>query len=144
YIILPFTIIGVLLNVFSKISNTILFLISIFFEKLADSSPMITFGKPYLTLVILLLSLMFCLEISRRKNVIIYLQVLIYIFSYSQIHRNKDELVYFDIEQSDAILIREKNNNQIILVDTGGKVSFKHEQWISRVSQTSGERVIVN
>src|SRR5699024_10858439 len=42
YIILPFTIIGVLLNVFSKISNTILFLISIFFEKLADSSPMIT------------------------------------------------------------------------------------------------------
>ncbi|MEI2413697.1 ComEC/Rec2 family competence protein [Ligilactobacillus salivarius] len=67
YIILPFTIIGVLLNVFSKISNTILFLISIFFEKLADSSPMITFGKPDLTVVILLLSLMICLEVSRRK-----------------------------------------------------------------------------
>lgn len=80
YIILPFTIIGVLLNVFSKISNTILFLISIFFEKLADSSPMIIFGKPYLTVVILLLSLMICLEVSRRKNVIIYLQVLVYIF----------------------------------------------------------------
>lgn len=144
YIILPFTIIGVLLNVFSKISNTILFLISIFFEKLADSSPMITFGKPYLMVVILLLSLMICLEVSRRKNVIIYLQVLVYIFSYSQIHRNKDELVYFDIGQGDATLIREKNNNQVILVDTGGKVSFKHEKWRSRVSQTSGERVIVN
>lgn len=136
--------IGVLLNVFSKISNTILFLISIFFEKLADSSPMIIFGKPYLTVVILLLSLMICLEVSRRKNVIIYLQVLVYIFSYSQIHRNKDELVYFDIGQGDATLIREKNNNQVILVDTGGKVSFKHEKWRSRTSQTSGERIIVN
>lgn len=121
-----------------------LVLISIFFEKLADSSPMIIFGKPYLTVVILLLSLMICLEVSRRKNVIIYLQVLVYIFSYSQIHRNKDELVYFDIGQGDATLIREKNNNQVILVDTGGKVSFKHEKWRSRTSQTSGERIIVN
>lgn len=144
YIILPFTIIGVLLNVFSKISNTILFLISIFFEKLADSSPMITFGKPDLTVVILLLSLMICLEVSRKKNIVIYLQVLVYIFSYSQIHRNKDELVYFDIGQGDATLIRGKNNNQVILVDTGGKVSFKHEKWRSRTSQTSGERIIVN
>lgn len=98
-----------------------------------------------LTIIInLLLSLMICLEVSRRKNVVIYLQVLVYIFSYSQIHRNKDELVYFDIGQGDATLIREKNNNQIILVDTGGKVSFKHEKWRSRTSQTSGERIIVN
>lgn len=105
---------------------------------------MITFGKPDLTVVILLLSLMICLEVSRKKNIVIYLQVLVYIFSYSQIHRNKDELVYFDIGQGDATLIRGKNNNQVILVDTGGKVSFKHEKWRSRTSQTSGKRIIVN
>src|SRR5699024_11088855 len=71
YMILPFAVIGVLLHVLSKISNTILRLSSLSFEKLADRSPMITFGKPSLTVVILLLSLMICLAVSMRKNVII-------------------------------------------------------------------------
>ncbi len=55
------------------------------------------------------------------------------------------EVSLFDIGQGDAILVRLPFNQNVTLIDTGGKVNFGEENWQRlKYSRPKGETVIIN
>ena len=55
------------------------------------------------------------------------------------------EVVFADIGQGDSIIIREPFNRRVMMIDTGGKVSFQRPRWMTvKTSHNDAERVTVN
>jgi competence protein ComEC len=106
----------------------------------------ILFGKPPLFLA-LLLFILTVYAIDHRSLKRVWLMVAgTYLLTMALIHVPlKGEVVFFDIGQGDAIIIREPFNRQVLLIDTGGKVNFGRPSWAKPVSsRDDGERIIVN
>lgn len=53
-------------------------------------------------------------------------------------------VVMFDIGQGDALLIEAPLHQQVILIDTGGKLTFKQESWQIREHRSRAESVILS
>lgn len=63
---------------------------------------------------------------AKRKN---FLIGMIYLGCWLMIYFPlKSEVVYFDIGQGDATLIRKAFQHQVTLIDTGGKPEFGHHR----------------
>ncbi len=68
------------------------------------------------------------LSIKKNKKVLILLLIFVFIL-YIKPNFNKNAYVYFiDVGQGDSALIITENNKSI-LIDTGGKLSYKTESW---------------
>lgn len=68
------------------------------------------------------------LSIKKNKKVLILLLIFVFIL-YIKPNFNKNTYVYFiDVGQGDSALIITENNKSI-LIDTGGKLSYKTESW---------------
>lgn len=146
YLIIPAVAIGVFIQPLSNVSESVLALISATFSFLNKLPFLITFGKPALWVVVLLLLIMFLLEVENFRKIGLIFQAIIYLFSFCQIHYfSPAEVTFFDIGQGDSALIKEKGSGNVILIDTGGRVSFNQKKWQQSQSQTtSGQRVIQN
>ncbi|MHC9536803.1 DNA internalization-related competence protein ComEC/Rec2 [Dellaglioa sp. BT-FLS60] len=150
FLILPIVILGGLIGhhfpYATDVINHILSAFIGFCDQLARLPLTITFGKPnlYMCALLLVCSLGCFLRQSSMRRWIMLISLYIGIFLW--IHFPiRQEVVFFDIGQGDSTLIRKPFNRQITLVDTGGKVHFKMDDWRTRKEyQTSGERVIAN
>lgn len=144
WLILPSVLLG-LLPSFSQGCNYLLKLMTELLQNLATWQGMIVFGKPALWCVFLMLGLLIACENQRHCLIKLSLLGLVYVGSYLSIHYPlNNEVVYFDIGQGDATLIREKYNRHVILIDTGGQLDFSTATWQKRDSKTKGETVIAN
>nr|WP_321316010.1 ComEC/Rec2 family competence protein [uncultured Ligilactobacillus sp.] len=141
-IIFPLTIIGISMPIFKSGVSFVLNIFDHWFKCLASLPFLITFGKMPIVIVIFILFIQFRCE--NRKNLMIkyFLIVMVYFITFCFIHFPlTNEIVYFDIGQGDSTLIREKFNRNIILIDTGGKVTFNDNK---EKQNTIGESVIAN
>lgn len=150
FLILPIVICGGIIghhfqNITELINNLLNLFIN-FCEKLANLPMNITFGKPGLiACVCLLICSLACYlrQASIKRWVVLFT---LYMGLFLWIHfPMRQEVVFFDIGQGDSTLIREPFNQKITLIDTGGKVHFKMDDWRTRKEyQTSGEKIIAN
>ncbi|MDQ0218237.1 DNA internalization-related competence protein ComEC/Rec2 [Peribacillus cavernae] len=111
----------------------------------------IAFGKPTFIIMLLLVGslLLFFIfwDLSSFKTAKYYLAALALIMSF-QLHIEKmspyGEVVFIDIGQGDAILIKLPFDRGNYLIDTGGRLLFKQESWKKRrKSFTTGKDIIV-
>lgn len=142
-IIFPITLIGALIPFLRRGSALILGIFNILIEKCSMLPTIITFGKLSSIMCLIIILILFTLEKQKFLKFKWGILILIYIGSYISIHYPfKDEVVYFDIGQGDSILIREKFNKEVILIDTGGKLNFKNNS--QELSKTQGQTIIAN
>ena len=80
------------------------------------------------SLEIIIYYIILIISIKRNKKLFIVL-ILLIVFIYIKPSFNKDTNIYYiDVSQGDSSLIVSKNNKSI-LIDTGGKLSYKTEPW---------------
>lgn len=107
------------------------FLLSFFDKSLDLISKLpgnITFGRPHLYIVILLLLIiLLCIQkISKYK---IGLLICIYLVTFLWIHYPiKGEVTFIDVGQGDSIFIRQPFHKSGSLIDTGGKLNFNQKK----------------
>ena len=110
----------ILTNIMEKISafSCAIFNIVLYFQK-------INYIEIFVYYVLLILS------IKKSKKILIILLIFIFIL-YIKPYFNKNTYIYFiDVGQGDLELIVTENNESI-LIDTGGKLSYKTESWKQR------------
>ena len=110
----------ILTNIMEKISafSCAIFNIVFYFQK-------INYIEIFVYYVLLILS------IKKSKKILIILLIFIFIL-YIKPYFNKNTYIYFiDVGQGDLELIVTENNESI-LIDTGGKLSYKTESWKQR------------
>ncbi|MBU3851362.1 MAG: DNA internalization-related competence protein ComEC/Rec2 [Candidatus Paralactobacillus gallistercoris] len=98
-------------------------------------------GRLSLLELLLLLTITFYWLLCYLKHRHRILSVLLCYLAVISMHRYPWEgrVVFFDIGQGDAILLEGKQHQYNVLIDTGGKLRFNHQQHSSRA-----EQVIVN
>ncbi|MCZ0891878.1 DNA internalization-related competence protein ComEC/Rec2 [Ligilactobacillus saerimneri] len=145
-LILPSTIVGSIWPGGFNGCEEILKGISAVWESMAKWPTTITYGKPALITVIGMISMLLYHQVAVRKKIVKILLMSMLLLNYGIIHFPlSDEVVYFDIGQGDATLLRQRFNRQVVLIDTGGQVSFNRERWRRRVTgRTNGETIIAN
>lgn len=88
----------------------------------------LTIAKINILFIILYYLFLFLIYKKGTKYIILVI-ILLLIFKIKP-YLNSNNYVYFlDVGQGDASLIVSKNMKDIILIDTGGKVSFKKDEW---------------
>ena len=105
----------------------------------------IVFGKPSLTFVLMALFLAVMTETQKNGLKLWIVMFTCYCAMFLAIHFPlSSEIVYFDIGQGDCTLIRSQFNREVIMIDTGGKVSFNTQEWQKRKGRTNGETIVAN
>lgn len=128
-IVFPVSIISV---IFPKISY-VLNILTTFMEYVSNVSSNIvniTIYFPYfnkISIVFYYLFLILFIKLKKKR----YLFLILFILLFLKIKPifNRNTILYFlDVGQGDSLLIRTKNNKSI-MVDTGGKLTYKKEKW---------------
>lgn len=127
-IIFPFSLIVVIIPKLSYI----LFILTTIMETISKCSSNllnITFYFQKLsTLEIIIYYILLIFSIKKNKKLLYFLFIFIIIL-YLKPNLDKNTYVYFiDVSQGDSALIVTKNNKSI-LIDTGGKLSYKTDEW---------------
>lgn len=128
-IVFPVSIISV---IFPKISY-VLNILTTFMEYVSNISSNIvniTIYFPYfnkISIVFYYLFLILFIKLKKKKYLFLILFILLFLKIKPMFNRNT--ILYFlDVGQGDSLLIRTKNNKSI-MVDTGGKLTYKKEKW---------------
>lgn len=88
----------------------------------------LTIAKINILFIILYYLFLFLIYKKGTKYIILVI-ILLLIFKIKP-YLNSNNYVYFlDVDQGDASLIVSENMRDVILIDTGGKVSFKKDEW---------------
>lgn len=128
-IVFPVSIISV---IFPKVSY-VLNILTTFMEYVSNISSNIvniTIYFPYFNKISIVFYYLFLiLLIKFKKKKYLFLILLILLFLRVKPIFNRNTILYFlDVGQGDSLLIRTKNNKSI-MVDTGGKLTYKKEKW---------------
>lgn len=145
--ILPATVLGVIIpgHFLSRPCALILRTSSNFLQFLSRLPGNIVFGKPSLTFVLMALFLAVMTETQKNGLKLWIVMFTCYCAMFLAIHFPlSSEIVYFDIGQGDCTLIRSQFNREVIMIDTGGKVSFNTQEWQKRKGRTNGETIVAN
>lgn len=128
-IVFPVSIISV---IFPKISY-VLNILTTFMEYVSNVSSNIvniTIYFPYfnkISIVFYYLFLILFIKLKKKRYLFLILFILLFLKIKPMFNRNT--ILYFlDVGQGDSLLIRTKNNKSI-MVDTGGKLTYKKEKW---------------
>ena len=115
-------------------------------NQIGDLPGLIHFGKPslILTLILFVISLLVFARPKLKRRWIILITSYLIIFGI--IHFPLfGEVVFFDIGQGDSFLIREPFNRNVIMIDTGGQLSFPKATWeTGKPSSSRAMRTSIN
>ncbi len=136
YIVFPFGIVTMLFPNLDNIYNCII----VFFENITLLLSNIKFlsfnvaNVPFIFIIVYYIFIYFLyLKTSVKKCICAFLIIIIFIVYKSYVIT--PTITFFDVGQGDSSLIRIKNMN--ILIDTGGKVTYRKEKWRKRKKEYS-------
>ena len=158
--LLPFSIIALLIHIiFQPLGEMIIAWLDKIFQlcnritEIVSSLPLasISFGKPFfvtmLLLIVLIIGLFMKWESSSFMSGKVWMYTLMFTLLF-QYHLQKlnpyGEVVFIDVGQGDAILIKLPFNRGNYLIDTGGRIVFPTEAWQKkRKTYNTGDDVII-
>lgn len=124
FVVFPLTLLTFIISKFYSILNittNLLEGLSLLFNKFKI---IIYFPKIYLIFVFIYLSILM-LYIKFKKKICLYLIIVLLIFFKIRPYMDSNTYIYYiDVGQGDSILVLTPHLNKIILIDTGGIVSF--------------------
>lgn len=128
YIVFPISLVTMFIP---YLSNILLFLTNIMelLSKISTSILNITIIFSKLSYLEIIIYYVLLILIIKKKTKLIKYMIIFIIYLYLKPMLNNDEFIYVtDVSQGDSILIHTKTNKNI-LIDTGGKLSYKEEDW---------------
>ncbi|MBO0431717.1 DNA internalization-related competence protein ComEC/Rec2 [Enterococcus sp. DIV0660C] len=105
-------------------------------------------GRPAIVFLWLAIGyLLFLHTISFRKYDLFKRMILSFFVPFALYHGTKFDLTtsvtFIDVGQGDSILLKAPNGRENVLIDTGGKLSFKKEKWQERPKQAYSDYNLV-
>lgn len=127
-IIFPFSLIVVLIPKLSIVLNLLTNVMEVISSYSSNILNLTIYFQRLNLIEIFIYYLLLTLIIKKHRKLFIVLFILM-VFIYIKPCLDKNNYIYFiDVSQGDSTLIRTKNNKSI-LIDTGGKISYKSEKW---------------
>ncbi len=132
FIVFPLTLIVYILPFLSSVLSCLTDLLetlSIFFNRFSFT---IYFPKISILSVIVYYIFLMLFFKTRKIFSIVLLSVILVFWKVKPYFRSETLIYFIDVGQGDACLISTPYNSKTILIDTGGKISYKKEEWMEK------------
>lgn len=129
FIIFPFTLFTFIFPFASKILyffTDILEILSTFFNKFKI---IIYFPKVSIWFVVIFVMTFAIFVKVRKKVLLLVLMLLLVLVKIKPLFKTSTDIYYLDVGQGDSILLTSRYTKTNILIDTGGKTTYKKEEW---------------
>ena len=137
FIIFPLTIITYIFPFLSILLNIATNFMELLSLTLAKYALKIYFPNISIINVIIYYTFLYLFIINKKAKYLVPILLLI-IYSYIKPYFDKNAYIYFiDVGQGDSILLVTPYKHQTILIDTGGNISYKVEEWKKRKEEYS-------
>lgn len=144
YIIFPLTIISFILPIFSYILNLLINIMEFLSLKLSLLSLKIYFKQISIIYVFIYYLLLLIYARIRNKHIFIPMILLVFYLYIIPYIDNNLYIYYIDVGQGDSSLLILPNMKKTVLIDTGGKIKYKVDDWKIRSNEYSiGEDTII-
>ena len=129
FIIFPFTLLTFIFPFASKILyfiTDILEILSTFFNKFKI---IIYFPKVSIWFVVIFVMTFAIFVKVRKKVLLLVLMLLLVLVKIKPLFKTSTDIYYLDVGQGDSILLTSRYTKTNMLIDTGGKTTYKKEEW---------------
>ena len=129
FIIFPFTLFTFVFPFASKVLyffTDILEILSTFFNKFKI---IIYFPKVSIWFVVIFVMTFAIFVKVRKKVLLLVLMLLLVLVKIKPLFKTSTDIYYLDVGQGDSILLTSRYTKTNILIDTGGKTTYKKEEW---------------
>jgi competence protein ComEC len=129
YLIYPLLLITIFIPILENILSILIKLLEILNLVFSKYSLMILIGKINVVWIIIYY-IIFYLFIKKRKKIYIIILILILIFNKFKYYFNPNYYIYYlDVGQGDSSVIITPYHNDVIMIDTGGTITYELESW---------------
>ena len=85
---------------------------------------------PKVSLIVIILFYMFLIMAKTKKSYWIFILLIVCIFKLKPLFNSSAEIYYFDVGQGSSSLIIYPYQKFIVMIDTGGVITYKKEEWM--------------
>ena len=124
-IVYPFSLITLIIKPF----DNLFFLLMRFIEEISKHALVFNIVIPKMNIIVIIIYylIMYIFLNTYNKRFLLLIILLLCIWKYTYIFDNNYYVYYLDVGQGDSSIIKYKD--EVIMIDTGGKVSFKQDEW---------------
>lgn len=127
YIVFPASIITFIFPIFNPILSILLSITNILNN--AGEFISIFINIPKMPLIVVIILFILLLLAKNNKKYLYVILIILGLVKVSPILNSNYEIYFLDINQGDSIVIITPHKNDVIMIDTGGKVTYEEEDW---------------
>ena len=127
YIVFPASIITFIFPIFNPILSILLSITNILNN--AGEFISIFINIPKMPLIVVIILFILLLLAKNNKKYLYIILIILGLVKVSPILNSNYEIYFLDINQGDSIVIITPHKNDVIMIDTGGKVTYEEEDW---------------
>lgn len=127
YIVFPASIITFIFPIFNPILSILLSITNILNN--AGEFISIFINIPKMPLIVAIILFILLLLMKNNKKYLYIILIILGLVKVSPILNSNYEIYFLDINQGDSIVIITPHKNDVIMIDTGGKVTYEEEDW---------------
>ena len=127
YIVFPISIITFIFPIFNPILSILLSITNILNN--AGEFISIFINIPKMPLIVAIILFILLLLAKNNKKYLYVILIILGLVKVSPILNSNYEIYFLDINQGDSIVIITPHKNDVIMIDTGGKVTYEEEDW---------------
>ena len=128
FIIYPLSIITLFIPLVNPLFDIFINLL-LFIDNLLLKINIFNFVVPKIPLFIVFIYYLFLILSYRYKKMLFVSVLLILIVKYSYLFDSNYYVYYLDVKQGDSIVLISTRHSDVTLIDTGGRISYKEENW---------------
>ncbi len=129
FILFPLTLITFCFPLFNGLLHFFIVIMEYTARLCSNISSILIFKKPNIIVVIIYFVLIWRILNKKKICIVLFIALVMIHYNYNYIFKSSYVIV-LDVGQGDSILLH--SDNKTVLIDTGGKVRYKEEEWKKR------------
>ena len=125
----PFLLLSYIFSFFEPILSLLIYILENINIFLNNFTINILVGKINIIFVVLYYSIFYLFYKFKDKRLLILLFIIIFVSKYKYSFDNSYYVYYLDVGQGDSSVIITPKSKEVIMIDTGGKISYRKESW---------------
>lgn len=135
YFVYPFLLLTFIFPFLDSILHILIVILEYSNFLLEKLSFIITTGKMNLIIILMYYFFLILFVKTKNKKLLLFLPVLVVITKFSYLFNSNYYVYYLDVGQGDCEVIISPKHKDVVMIDTGGKITYQKEPWQEKTKE---------